>query len=151
LNKHKELRLFLKGDVPKKVPGEVTEYAGVKIDWIRGKRAVLTIFENGVKKEDVQLYALKTRAQMHELMENKGFRRKTAQEKMESIKSERIEEQIKKIENLSSSPSFFGGMMSVYGMALFVVVGLAFFVGNKKRKNTLRSTTAGNNSLVSRV
>mmetsp|Transcript_54724 Transcript_54724/g.132894 ORF Transcript_54724/g.132894 Transcript_54724/m.132894 type:complete len:89 (+) Transcript_54724:495-761(+) len=88
---------------------------------------------------------------MHELMEKKGFRRKTAQEKMESIKSERIEEQIKKIENSSSSPSFFGGMMTVYGMALFVVVGLAFFVGNKKRKNTLRSTTAGNNSLVSRV
>ena len=60
---------------------------------------------------------------MHELMESKGFRRKTAQEKMDSIKSERIEEQIKKIENSSSSQSFFGGMMTVYGLASFVVVG----------------------------
>ena len=91
---------------------------------IRGKRAVLTIFEDGVKKEDVQLYELKTRAQMHELMQKKGFRRKTPEEKMESIKAERVEEQIKRFESFSAGSSFFGGMVTVYGIVLSVVVGM---------------------------
>lgn len=60
---------------------------------------------------------------MHQLMESKGFRRKTPQDRMDIIKAARLEEQIKKIEQFASGQSFFGGMISVYGMVLFAGVG----------------------------
>jgi hypothetical protein len=94
---------------------------------IRGKRAIMTIFEDGVKKEDVQLYEMKTRDEMHKLMQDKGFTKKTAQQKLESLQSERREQQIKKLEQSTSGQSYYGGMMIVYGLVLFAVIGTVFF------------------------
>lgn len=117
------MRLFLKGDTKAKTPGEVNEYAGVEIEWIRGKRAVLTIFEDGVQKEDVKLYDMKTRDEMHKMMQSKGFTKRSAAEKLESMQAERREQQIQKLEQSQKGQSFFGNVMIVYGMVLVAVFG----------------------------
>jgi hypothetical protein len=119
LNKHKELRLFLKGD-GKTLKGEITEYAGVTIEWIRGKRAIMTIFENGQQKEDVQLYELQTREQMHNLMKEKGFHRKTSQDKIKEIRAERTEKQLQQV---GEGASFYGQMVGIYFLVILVVFG----------------------------
>jgi hypothetical protein len=58
----------------------VEEYEGVEIKFVHGQVATLTIFHDGKKKEDVLLSELKTKAEMHFLMVNKGFVRKTEEE-----------------------------------------------------------------------
>lgn len=132
LNKHKELRLFLKGD-GKGTPGEITEYAGVTIDWIRGKKAVMTIYENGVQQgEPVQLYELKTRTEMHKLMLDKGFHVKTQQDKMEEVQVERREAQLKQV---GDGNSFYGQMIGIYVLAIVVVGAIAMFFNGRRKKS----------------
>jgi hypothetical protein len=58
----------------------VEEYEGIEIKFVHGEAATLTIFHDGKKKEDVLLSALKTKAEMHFLMVNKGFVRKIEEE-----------------------------------------------------------------------
>ena len=98
------------------------EYAGVTIEWIRGKKAVMTIFdENGQQKEDVQLYELQTREQMHALMKDKGFHRKSSQDKIKEIQVERTEKQLKQVGDGTSS--FYGQMIGIYFLVIVVVFG----------------------------
>ena len=119
LNKHKELRLFLKGD-GKELKGEVTEYPGVTIEWIRGKKAILTIYEDGKQREEVQLYNLETREEMHRMMKEKGFQPMTSEQKMEKIQIERREKQLREF---GEGASFYGQMIGVYVLVISVVVG----------------------------
>lgn len=63
------MRQFLKG-------GEAEEYEGISIEWIRGKQAVLTVFEDGTQKEIVQLYPLQTTDEMHKKLVELGFKKK---------------------------------------------------------------------------
>jgi hypothetical protein len=113
------LRLFLKGD-GKLLKGEITEYEGVTIEWIRGKKAVLTIFEDGKKKEDVELYNYQTREQMHKVMEEKGFHKVSQQQKMAQIQAERREAQLRQV---GDGTSFYGQLMSVYFLVFAMIVG----------------------------
>ena len=54
--------MFLKGDKKPGSVGEIDEYKGIEIEWKRGKKAILTIFDDeGKQIEDVKLYELKTR------------------------------------------------------------------------------------------
>jgi len=63
------LRQFLKG-------GEAEEYEGITIEWIRGKQAVLTVYEDDTKREVVQLYPLQTTDEMHKKLVELGFKKK---------------------------------------------------------------------------
>ena len=129
------MRIFLKGEASssrsgggrhqQKPVGEIMEYVGITIDWIRGKKAVLTIYDSdGKATEDVPLYELKTRDEMHKLMIEKGFRKKTQQEKEDEILIERREKQLRQID-ASSGPftSFYNTLTGLYLMVFFVVLG----------------------------
>lgn len=84
LNKHKELRKFLKGD--KDSPAEIDEYANIEVEWIRGKRAVLTIFDDKDNElEQIAMYGLQTRDEMHALLLDKGFAKKSTSQKVADI------------------------------------------------------------------
>jgi len=63
------LKTFLKG-------GEAEEYEGISIEWIRGREAVLTVYEDGNERETVHLYNLRTLDEMHAKMEELGFHKK---------------------------------------------------------------------------
>jgi hypothetical protein len=68
-----ELKSFL-------LEGHVDEYRDVEVVFIPGRNAVLTIFEDGQEQEKVMLSAIKTKDEMHKLMSDKGFERKTKEE-----------------------------------------------------------------------
>jgi len=129
LNKHKELRLFLKGQA--KVVGEIMEYGGISIDWIRGKKAILTIYDDGKEIKDIPLYELKTRNDMHKLMIDEGFQKKTQQQKIEEIQVDRIEKQLRHISGESSL--FNNTMAGLYVMVFMVIAGVGFFLRGKKK------------------
>ena len=115
LNKHKELRLFLKGDKTLGSKGEIDEYSGVEIDWIRGKKAIMTLFDDsGTQLEEIKLYELKTREEMHTLMIEKGFSKKTKSQKVADIQLEKMERRI------GSSPGT--GTLSALNFVIFGVL-----------------------------
>lgn len=71
--------------------GEAEWYEGVEVTYIHGKKAVLTISENGEEREKVTLSDLKTKEEMHEMMVEKGFVRKSDEE-IEAATARRLEE-----------------------------------------------------------
>jgi len=73
LNKLPQLKSFL-------LDGHVDEYKDVNVIFIPGRNAVLTIFEDGQEREKVVLSSLKTKEDMHKLMVEKGFERKSEEE-----------------------------------------------------------------------
>lgn len=139
--------MFLKGNpTAGQDAGEITEYAGITIDWIRGKKAVLTIFdEDGKSVEDIKLYEMQTREEMHKLMVEKGFQKKTRSQKITEMQEERREKQLSQIEAPSS---FYSTLTGLYIVVFVLLAGVgAFFLNGRKikRKGTIIS------SIVSRV
>lgn len=121
LNKHKELRLFLKGDKTLGSKGEIDEYAGVEIEWIRGKKAVMTLFDDSDKQlEEIKLYELQTREEMHTLMIEKGFSKKTASQKVADIQLEKME---KRLGSGAQSASVMGTLSALYLVIFGVLAG----------------------------
>jgi len=119
--------------------GEIMEYSGITIDWIRGKKAVLTIYDDGKEIKDIPLYTLKTRNDMHKLMIDEGFQKKTQQEKHEEIQVERREKQLKHISGESSL--FNNTTTGLYIVMFMVLAGVGFVLRGKKksRKGTVNS------------
>lgn len=79
-----ELKHFLKSY-------EAEEYRGVQVEYIHGRRAVLSIYHDGELQEDVTLSDLKTREEMHQLMVEKGFEKMTPEE-IEAMRARREQE-----------------------------------------------------------
>jgi len=69
LNRLPNVKKFLKG-------GEAEQYEGIKVEWIRGKKPVLTIYEDGVQREEVQLENYDDVDRLHALFAEKGFQKK---------------------------------------------------------------------------
>jgi hypothetical protein len=143
--------LFLKGDGKDKKVGEIMDYAGVTIDWIRGKKAVMTIYnDDGTPQgQPIQLYELQTREQMHQLMVDKGFHKRTEQQEIQALQAEVREKQLQR---LGDGTSMFGIQMSYYYFVVAMVILLAGVVGvlvRGKRKRTRPG--GGRNGFVSRV
>jgi len=107
------------------------EYGGISIDWIRGKKAILTIYDDGKEIKDIPLYELKTRNDMHKLMIDEGFQKKTQQQKIEEIQVDRIEKQLRHISGESSL--FNNTMAGLYVMVFMVIAGVGFFLRGKKK------------------
>jgi hypothetical protein len=53
--------------------GEAERYAGIKVTYVAGRTAVLTIYKDKVKQEEVVLHELANKAAMHALFRQKGF------------------------------------------------------------------------------
>lgn len=70
MNRLPEVKSFLKD-------GEAEWYRGVEVKYIHGRKAILTILEDGVEKEKVTLSELKSKADMHKMMVAKGFVKKS--------------------------------------------------------------------------
>lgn len=99
------------------------EYDGITIDWVRGKKAILTIYdEDGKQIKDVPLFELKTRKDMHQFMIDEGFHKKTQQEKVEEIQVERREKQLEQISDGGPS-SFYNTITGLYVMVFVVLAG----------------------------
>ena len=112
------------------------DYEGVTIEWIRGERARMTIYDdNGVPQgEPIQLYDLKTRQEMHQLMIDKGFRKRTP---LEQEIMERREEQLSRLGDGGRTNSFFfGSIVGLYFVVFAVVAGIAMVLVNGRRKRT---------------
>jgi len=111
--------MFLKGD--KKTKAEIEEYANIEIEWKRGKHAVMTIFDDEDKEiEQIKLYELKTRDEMHQLMVDKGFPKKTTAQKAADIQLALMETQQRATDGAFLAPIHFmicaviaGGFYSV--------------------------------------
>eukprot|EP00536_Pseudo-nitzschia_multiseries_P005429 jgi/Psemu1/285769/fgenesh1_pg.101_\ len=134
------LSLFLKGNVKEGIEGEIQRYANVTIKWIRGKKAVLSIFDdNGKPIEAVQLYKLKTREEMHKLMVEKGFVKKSKGQVVAEIKAKNIEEQLLKLE----SPMFYKTMYTNYMLVLVMTAVAAFLACCTKRRRRPKRMAGG--------
>eukprot|EP00977_Amphora_coffeiformis_P028582 scaffold36189_cov160-Amphora_coffeaeformis.AAC.1 len=60
--------------------GEAESYHGIKVTYVHGKTAILTIYEDGNEKEKIVLHELSGgRPALHALMKEKGFQKKSAQ------------------------------------------------------------------------
>lgn len=107
------------------------EYGGVIIDWIRGKKAVLTIYDDGKEIKNIPLFELKTRNDMHKLMIDEGFQKKSQQEKIEEIQVERRETQLRQ---MPGDPSLFNNSITgLYVMVFTVLAGVGFVLRGKKK------------------
>jgi len=105
-------------------PSEITDYAGIEIEWKRGKKAILSIFDDEHKHlEDIKLYELKTRTEMHKLLVDKGFTKKTEEQKQAEIREATVESQLRAIGQPSA---VYGNMSYLYflAFAMLVVGGL---------------------------
>ena len=50
-------------------------YHNVEIKFIHGKKATLTIFDDGEETETIMLSDIKTESEMHSMMQEKGFKK----------------------------------------------------------------------------
>jgi hypothetical protein len=68
---------------------EAEYYVGLEVEFRHGMDAVLTVFENGAERERVVLSDLPSKEEMHELLIEKGFERKS-EEEVSRIMAERF-------------------------------------------------------------
>ena len=121
LNKHKELRIFLKGDTRKGIKAEIEDYANIHVNWIRGKKAIMTILDDdGKTLGEVALYKLKTREDMHKLMKEKGFVKKSRGQKVAERRVELVKQQLNQLESTSY---LYSSVSSLYLVIFIVVAG----------------------------
>jgi len=90
LNKLPKLKSFLKD-------GEAEWYYNVSVKYVGGKKAVLTIYDGDEEKEKVTLSDYKEKEEMHAMMVEKGFAKKTNEE-IEQVKAEIKERKLKEDE-----------------------------------------------------
>jgi len=123
LNKNPKLKAFLKG-------GEVDTYEGIEVEWIRGKKAVMHIYDDGNEVEEVALYELTTREEIVKKMEEKGFHLKSRET---VIKERTLKNDLARMD--ASSMASMSGMSNVL-MAIGAVATVVLFIvrGRKKRK-----------------
>ena len=87
LNSLPELKSFLKD-------GEAESYRGVEVKYIHGKKAVLTVYEDGEEQEKITLSEYNTKEEMHQLMAEKGFEKSSEEEIKELMR--KLEEERKR-------------------------------------------------------
>ena len=68
--------------------GGAESYEGVEVEFIHGRHAYLTIYHDGRTVEKVDLHAISTETEMHEMMIRKGFTLKSEDE-IEKIRREK--------------------------------------------------------------
>lgn len=88
MNRLRELKSFLKDS-------EAEEYQGVEVEYVHGRNAVLTIYKDGEEQEQITLSDFKTKEEMHALMVEKGFVKKSEEEiaEMRRLNKEKEDEE----------------------------------------------------------
>ena len=119
----------------------------MEVTFVPGKSATMTIFKDGVKQEEINLRSLKTKADMHAMMIEKGFvkksleeRGKVGEEKKEALSSRQARRKEKEEERhvlrqerelLGKSSPSYGNIMGLYIAA--GITGLALVISQRKR------------------
>mmetsp|Transcript_23066 Transcript_23066/g.50337 ORF Transcript_23066/g.50337 Transcript_23066/m.50337 type:complete len:143 (+) Transcript_23066:218-646(+) len=142
--------MFLKGNTRTGIKAEIDEYANIHINWIRGKKAVMTILDdNGKTLEEVALYKLKTREDMHKLMKEKGFVKKSQEQMVSEGQAELVKAELKQLETTSH---LYSSVSSLYFVIFIVVtVGGAFVFNGRKRKRIRGARLGSSNAALLRV
>jgi hypothetical protein len=60
--------------------GEAEQYKGVEVEYVHGRKAVLTIYKDGEQQDEVTLSDYRLKTEMHALMVEKGFVKKSNEE-----------------------------------------------------------------------
>jgi hypothetical protein len=81
----------------------------VEVQFVAGRHAVLTIFEDGKEREQVTLSNIKTKTEMHTLMIQKGFER-MSKEEIEAMKVEVVKRQEEEKKELEDARELRGGV-----------------------------------------
>jgi len=124
LNRNPELKAFLKG-------GEVENYEGVEVEWIRGRKAVMHIYEDGKEVEKVDIYELTTHAAIVKTMEEKGLRLKSTQQL--------LRERVLKRDLTTLKTSSLTGNYTLYMVAgLMAIIVLGIIARGKVKGRKLR-------------
>ena len=138
------VKQFLKG-------GDAESYEGITIEWIRGLRPVLTIYEDGKKREEVQLADYDNVDALHALMKDKGFHKKAGAAGKTSTTVE-VAKQHKAVERIGKTQELGGQLVEeeswtesgpVHGFGLLtgiVTMGGALYYVATNRKKSARST-----------
>ena len=155
LNRNAELKVFLR-------EGEAEQYEGITIDWVfgkklqgmhacksrismrdghslrlplcfSGKKAAMHIYDDGKEIETVDLYSLKTRPEMHALMQAKGFQRKDQEEIYKDVRIRKAEKDIRSLEQV---PTVYSTIRSLYAIVGVCTVAFAILIrrGSKKTR-----------------
>eukprot|EP00533_Pseudo-nitzschia_delicatissima_P013762 CAMPEP_0197280552 /NCGR_PEP_ID=MMETSP1432-20130617/21655_1 /TAXON_ID=44447 /ORGANISM="Pseudo-nitzschia delicatissima, Strain UNC1205" /LENGTH=142 /DNA_ID=CAMNT_0042747263 /DNA_START=283 /DNA_END=712 /DNA_ORIENTATION=- len=97
----------------------------------------MTLFDDsGTQLEEIKLYELKTREEMHTLMIEKGFSKKTKSQKVADIQLEKMERRI------GSSPGT--GTLSALNFVIFGVLAALVYAtfARKRRKKAIATARA---------
>lgn len=126
LNRNAELKVFLR-------EGEAEQYEGITIDWVFGKKAAMHIYDDGKEIETVDLYSLKTRPEMHALMQAKGFQRKDQEEIYKDVRIRKAEKDIRSLEQV---PTVYSTIRSLYAIVGVCTVAFAILIrrGSKRTR-----------------
>lgn len=158
MNRYPQLKSFLKD-------GEAESYEGIKVRYVHGKTAVLTIYKNGVEQERVQLHQLDNKPKLHQLFQDKGFVRKAnyqqeleerrvkAQQELQAAskvkenflkrrrqeRRERREQEKHEREVLGKSGTpQFGTILQIYAGLAAVSIVVASYTGMRQRRRRQR-------------
>ena len=113
----------MKGDKKKGLDGEIEAYKDIEIVWKRGKKAIMSIFDDEMKLiKDVKLYELKTRDEMHKLLVDEGFVQKTPSERVAEIQMARTESQLRAMDQ----PSTVFDLLTASYFAVFCAIACKF-------------------------
>ena len=96
-----------------------------------GKKAIMTVFDDGVEREQVQLYQLKTKEQMHAKFLELGFKRKSDSEITQSRVMALTDKVLAQEASLST---VYSTMFKVNGIIVVVGVIFFFFINARRRK-----------------
>ena len=109
----------MKGDKKKGLDGEIEAYKDIEIVWKRGKKAIMSIFDDEMKLiKDVKLYELKTRDEMHKLLVDKGFLKKSNSEILAEMQVARRESQLRAMDQ----PSTVYNLLTASYFAILAVI-----------------------------
>ena len=126
-----QLKSFLKG-------GEAEQYRGVTVTYVAGRPPIMSIYQDGKLLEEINMRTLKTKAQMHALMQQKGFVKKTTGELAASHKTKAAaspksrQRREQELLGKSSLPSFVT-MFEFYAAVAVLIMGITFSRNRRRR------------------
>jgi len=85
LQRYQDVKLFL---INGNRDGGAEGYEGVSVKWIPGNDPIMTIYDDGIEKEKIDLTKFKSIPDMHQMMVDKGFVQKVVEEEKGSDKDQ---------------------------------------------------------------
>eukprot|EP00533_Pseudo-nitzschia_delicatissima_P011144 CAMPEP_0116087190 /NCGR_PEP_ID=MMETSP0327-20121206/5238_1 /TAXON_ID=44447 /ORGANISM="Pseudo-nitzschia delicatissima, Strain B596" /LENGTH=137 /DNA_ID=CAMNT_0003578255 /DNA_START=219 /DNA_END=633 /DNA_ORIENTATION=- len=98
----------------------------------------MTLFDDsGTQLEEIKLYKLNTREEMHTLMVEKGFSKKTESQKVADIQLEKME---KRIGSSPGTSSVMGTLSALYFVIFGVLAAMGYATFARKRRKKAIAT-----------